>query len=134
MIEAQVSWYSASTLYPKGIIIIPSSKPVGTRHPSWPNHIRNVLVISDALAITAALVTTLYIRMPDPDAPLAGARCVTYPTLALVLGSAWLVILSTNGSHRIRLVGSGLQQYQLVMRGTLWIFGVLAVLSYLFKL
>lgn len=134
MTEAQVSWYSASTLYPKGIIIIPSSKPVGTRHPSWPNHIRNVLVISDALAITAALVTTLYIRMPDPDAPLAGARCVTYPTLALVLGSAWLVILSTNGSHRIRLVGSGLQQYQLVMRGTLWIFGVLAVLSYLFKL
>ncbi|MEA5639128.1 nucleoside-diphosphate sugar epimerase/dehydratase, partial [Cutibacterium granulosum] len=31
-------------------------------------------------------------------------------------------------------MGSGLQQYQLVMRGTLWVFGFLAVLSYLFKL
>ena len=93
-----------------------------------------MLVLGDALAITTALVATLYIRIPDPDTPLAGARCLTYPTLALGLGSVWLIVLSTNGSHRIRLVGSGLQQYQLAMRGTLWVFGVLAVLSYLFKL
>lgn len=108
-------------------------KAAGRLH--WPTRIRFGLTLSDALAIAVALLTTLYTRWPSPDSQtIAGTRHVTYSALAVVLGLVWLLALSTNDSHRIRLLSSGLQEYQLVVRGTLWTFGSLAIFSYLFKL
>ena len=108
-------------------------KAAGRLH--WPTRIRFGLTLSDALAIAVALITTIYIRWPSPDSQtIAGTRHITYSALAVVFGLVWLLILSTNDSHRIRLLSSGLQEYQLVARGTLWAFGSLAIFSYLFKL
>ena len=108
-------------------------KAAGRLH--WPTRIRFGLTLSAALAIAVALITTIYIRWPSPDSQtIAGTRHITYSALAVVFGLGWLLILSTNDSHRIRLLSSGLQEYQLVARGTLWAFGSLAIFSYLFKL
>ncbi|WP_260283331.1 hypothetical protein [Propionibacterium freudenreichii] len=71
-----------------------------TREPAWGKTYRKLLVASDSLAVTIAVVISMVLMTPSGDA-LVGASGVglPYTAVAATLGIIWLLALSAGGSR-----------------------------------
>lgn len=58
----------------------------------------------------------------------------TYSLASAIIVITWLLSLSFFGSRKIELTGAGSEEYRRVVRATLGVFGLVAVISYLFDL
>lgn len=63
-----------------------------------------------------------------------GPGHVPYAVVSLVLGLVWWTALGLSGSRDERILGYGPEEYKRVTSASLWLFGAIAVLSYVFQL
>lgn len=59
---------------------------------------------------------------------------ITYWSVSIALVLGWLVMLHVQDAYDGRLSGHGIQEYRAVFTATMWLFSVLAILSFAFRL
>lgn len=99
-------------------------------------YLRTVGVI-DAVLIVVALAVAQVGRFGIEDETLNAQHwsgTVTYTWVSVVLGIGWLLALRLQNSYDGRLVGHGVQEYRQVFHASMWLFAVLAITAFAFKL
>ncbi|UJH70625.1 nucleoside-diphosphate sugar epimerase/dehydratase [Ornithinimicrobium sp. INDO-MA30-4] len=92
---------------------------------------------SDVFAIGTAAVVAQVARFGFADELLASAGGLdavsyTYVSIALVVG--WAIFLHLQGAYDGRYTGHGVQEYRAVVNATFALFGLLAIVSFVFRL
>jgi len=64
----------------------------------------------------------------------AGDALVAYSAVSVLIVSAWALVLAIYHTRAQQVIGAGPEEFRRVWTATLWVFGVIAVVSTLFKL
>lgn len=104
------------------------------RRAHWEFAYRNRLAATDAIVLIATFVIAHLVRYGTGVAYAnVGLFHVQYVYLAALLAVIWYLALAAVRSRDPRVFGSGAQEYQLVARASLAVFGVLAICTLLLK-
>ncbi|WP_368498766.1 sugar transferase [Herbiconiux sp. A18JL235] len=109
-----------------------------SRH-DWRQDYSRRLSLSDFIVIVVAVVATQLIWF-GPSADEVRFRtnlsflAVSYTAVSVILAICWTAILGIIGSRSDRIVGTGTAEYRLVVDGSLRIFGLLAIIAFLFQI
>jgi len=101
---------------------------------SWRRKYASRLKFIDAGIIVWAVTGAYAVRFGLTDDGVAGARDVDYTTLSVILVVAWWLMLDFWGSREPRVLGSGSEEYKRVLSSTLWLFGLVAIVSYALRI
>lgn len=94
----------------------------------WFDKYRKVVWLSDFVTVTSTVIVTfLFLFGPDSQ---RGGTTVQYVWFAPLLIVGWLLMLEAVDSRDRAVIGVGLAEYRRVMKGSLYLFGAVAVLSY----
>lgn len=111
----------------------PTRLDTANSSPNWARAYRRRLIVVDGVAVLLATALSYIFVSIAPRVAVSGFFGVTYEILALVLVIAWLVSLSATDSRNERLLGSGTEEYQRVMKATLYLFGAVAILAFMLQ-
>lgn len=103
------------------------------RSRDWRTSYQRRLQWTDGLAISWAVSGAYFIRFQTDvlnDIP-DGER--TYAVFAVGLAAAWWVFLRAWGSRNAKILGAGPEEYKAVFSASLWLFGLIAIVSYAFQ-
>ncbi|MET3143549.1 UNVERIFIED_ORG: exopolysaccharide biosynthesis polyprenyl glycosylphosphotransferase [Arthrobacter sp. UYEF2] len=90
--------------------------------------------IVDAFIIAWAVAGAFIIRFGmEPDFVIAGQE-FTYAWLSVALATAWWTMLGAWNSRQPRILGAGPDEYKRVAAASLWLFGLVATISYVLRL
>jgi exopolysaccharide biosynthesis polyprenyl glycosylphosphotransferase len=89
------------------------------------------LQIVDTVAIAIAMAITVFAFLPSPPY-LSGLNAVIYWSFTPMLALVWIIALGFTGSRDRRIIGSGLDEYRLVISASIIFFAGLAISSYWF--
>ena len=98
----------------------------------WYPRFRQLLWIGDTIAISIAVFAT-FNALFSPGDDLGALQGFHYAWFAPILIGLWLLGLESTVSRARRIVGSGLDEYRLVLSASLYVFGGLAILSFWLK-
>lgn len=104
----------------------------------WRNKYKTYVTITDLVVLIWVVfgVQIAWFGLAAADVILLGdaARIVvSYSAISLVLIACWMISLSGYGSRGYRVVGSGTLEYRLVASATVRLFGLVALIAFLFK-
>lgn len=103
------------------------------RSRNWRLSYRRRLQWVDALAVSWAVSGAYFIRFQtDVLNEIPGGQR-TYAVFAVALAAAWWVFLGASGSRNAKILGSGPEEYKAVFSASLWLFGLIAIVSYAFQ-
>ena len=117
-----------------------SAQPVGT---SWERRYGRRLAVTDFVVVTWAIVGAQLARFGVSGSDViigrgAAARdfaiSLNYTLLSIVLIIAWMLTLFFYGTRDPRTVGVGSTEYKRIFEATLRLFGVIAIIAFLFKI
>ncbi|MGS0685692.1 sugar transferase [Nakamurella sp. GG22] len=127
-------------------VTLPSSDGAGTdntvvrvaprsQYRSWGRRYAARLLVTDFLALLLAAALVLIIRLPSvtPEAAI-DQFSPTYLALTGCLLLIWVLALTWSGSRDAKSIGYGALEYKRVLHATFAVFGVMAIVSYVFKL
>lgn len=100
----------------------------------WAARYSLILSATDAAVVLWATAGALLVRfgVPEPrDFPLSDQP---YVMLSLGLAAAWWVMLILTGSRDVTVLGHGPEEYKRVTQASLWLFGLVAIVSYSLQL
>lgn len=105
----------------------------------WAHRYGRRLVLTDALAISWAVIGTQLLWFGfDRAALVAGERAqstvIDYATISVVLIAAWMAALAASGTREARIVGAGTLEYKRIADAAFRLFGVVAIVAYVFQL
>jgi exopolysaccharide biosynthesis polyprenyl glycosylphosphotransferase len=100
----------------------------------WRSRYSRRLLLLDAAVITWAVAGAYIVRFGYTDSPVVADSDVTYLAVALLLGGAWWLMLILWGSRDTRVLGAGTEEYKRVVGASAWLFGIVAVVSYAFRI
>lgn len=91
------------------------------------------LRIIDAFVITWAVTGAYIVRFGfDPGFVVVGQE-VNYIWLSFGLGAAWWIMLGAWSTRQSRILGAGPDEYKRVAAASLWLFGMVAIFSYVLR-
>lgn len=94
-----------------------------------------VLGLVDLLCITWTVAIADLVRFGLDDPALSVGHFQTpYALVSIVLDLVWWAVLGSFGARDPRVLGYGQEEYKRVTAASLWLFGGIAVFSYLFQL
>lgn len=100
----------------------------------WRRRSSRLLGIVDAFVVVWAVVGAFIIRFGfEPDFVVAGQE-LTYAWLSVALAVVWWIMLGAWNSRQSRVLGSGPDEYKRVAAASLWLFGVIAIVSYVLRI
>lgn len=99
----------------------------------WQERTSRTLRIVDAFVISWA-VTGAYIIRFGVEPPFETGQDGSYVWLSVVLGVAWWFMLGAWNSRQSRVLGAGSDEYKRVAAASLWLFGSLAIFSYVLRI
>ncbi|KNH23182.1 polyprenyl glycosylphosphotransferase [Arthrobacter sp. ZBG10] len=100
---------------------------------NWRGRSSRLLGIVDAFVVTWAVVGAFIIRFGlEPNFVVAGQE-LAYVWLSLALAITWWIMLGAWNSRQPRVLGSGADEYKRVAAASLWLFGSVAIISYVFR-
>ena len=93
------------------------------------------IMLADLAAVTVAMAGAQLLRfgLGGSSADL-GEGPIPYALVSVVLGLSWWAALGLSGSRDVRVLGYGPEEYKRVTSASLWLFGGIAVLSYVLQL
>ncbi|WP_138443892.1 sugar transferase [Sinomonas susongensis] len=95
---------------------------------------RRMLVV-DLLCIAWATIGAQIARFGGNEQSLdVGNQRTSYTFISLLLIVTWWLVLGTGGSREDQVLGYGPEEYRRVIKSTLWLFGAVAIISYVFQL
>lgn len=97
----------------------------------WRRRSSRRLRIVDGFVILWAVAGAYLIRFGIDPAP---GQDVSYLWLSAVLASAWWLMLGAWNSRQTHILGSGQDEYKRVAAASLWLFGLVAIVSYVFRI
>jgi exopolysaccharide biosynthesis polyprenyl glycosylphosphotransferase len=101
---------------------------------SWRRRSSRRLRVVDAFVVIWAVAGAFLIRFGlDPESNSA-AQDVQYLCFSAVLALAWWLMLGAWNSRQSRILGSGPDEYKRVAAASLWLFGIIAIISYVFRI
>lgn len=104
----------------------------------WRVGLRRRLVITDAIALTIVVfsVQILWFGFTTSDVVFGDTirlRPLDYTTFSVLLVSAWVLILGIMRTREASILGVGSGEYRLAADATFRLFGLLAIISFLFN-
>ena len=103
----------------------------------WRSKYANYLRITDLLVLIWVVfgVQIAWFGFSSANVSIAGERqlAINYTAISLLLISAWMIALDAVGSRGYRVVGAGTQEYRLIADAAVRLFGVVALIAFLFK-
>lgn len=101
--------------------------------PDWRARTSRTLRFIDALVIGWAVAGAYLIRFRlEPSDAGAGDDAV-YAWLSIALSIIWWIMLGAWNSRQSRILGSGPDEYKRVAAASLWLFGLVAIVSYVLR-
>lgn len=102
--------------------------------PDWRARTSRRLRIVDAFVIAWAITGAYIVRFGfEPDLVLRGQE-LSYVWLSVGLAISWWLMLGAWNTRQSRVLGSGADEYKRVAAASLWLFGSVAIFSYVFRL
>jgi exopolysaccharide biosynthesis polyprenyl glycosylphosphotransferase len=97
------------------------------------------LVITDVLVLIWVVfgVQIAWFGVASADVRLGGNLteiAVSYTAISVTIIAAWMLMLGIYGSRGYRVLGTGPQEYRQVADGTVRLFGLVAIVSFLFQI
>ncbi|MHA7209816.1 sugar transferase [Arthrobacter sp. MDT1-65] len=99
---------------------------------TWMRRYPRRLSIVDAIVVLWATAGAFLIRFGLAD-DTGTESLQTYALFTLVLSVLWWIMLGAWDSRSPRVLGSGAEEYKRVFSASLWLFGLIAILSYAFR-
>lgn len=101
---------------------------------NWRVHTPRIIRIVDAFVIVWSVYGAYLVRFGfEPDFVASGQE-VNYVWLSAVLCTLWWFMLGAWNSRQPRILGSGPDEYKRVAAASLWLFGLIAIFSYVFRI
>ncbi len=104
------------------------------RTPNWAVRYARTLNLTDAAVVLWATVGALIVRFGVPEGGELTSSDQPYVLLSLTLAAAWWVMLLLIGSREPTVLGHGAEEYKRVIQASLWLFGLVAIVSYALRL
>ncbi|MCO4264399.1 sugar transferase [Pseudarthrobacter sp. MDT3-26] len=100
----------------------------------WRRRSSRLLGIVDAFVVVWAVIGAFIIRFGiEPDFVVAGQE-LTYAWLSVVLAIIWWFMLGAWNSRQSHILGLGPDEYKRVAAASLWLFGIIAIVSYVLRI
>ncbi|MDP9885848.1 exopolysaccharide biosynthesis polyprenyl glycosylphosphotransferase [Sinomonas atrocyanea] len=95
-----------------------------------------LLGLSDLVCIIWATVGAQMLRFGSDDTSIQVSHTwhAPYALVTVVVIGAWWLILGAGGTRESTILGHGPEEYKRVLTSSLWLFGAIAILSYVFGL
>lgn len=107
---------------------------VVTEGPDWRTQSSRLLRVVDAFVVVWAVAGAFIIRFGfEPGYVVAGQE-LTYVWLSVILAVVWWLMLGAWNSRQSRVLGSGPEEYKRVAAASLWLFGIVAIVSYVLRI
>lgn len=100
----------------------------------WRVRTSRTLRFVDAFVVTWAVAGAYVIRFGLEPTPDASGQEPNYLWLSAALCIAWWLMLEAWQSRQSRILGSGSDEYKRVAAASLWLFGLVAIFSYVFRI
>lgn len=98
----------------------------------WMKRYPRRLAIIDCIVVLWATSGAFLVRFGLADDPSA-EPLETYAILTVAVSFIWWIMLGAWDSRTPRVLGSGAEEYKRVFSASLWLFGLIAILSYAFR-
>ncbi|NWL13839.1 polyprenyl glycosylphosphotransferase [Paenarthrobacter nitroguajacolicus] len=114
-----------------GSIIDERLLPLGEN--DWRTRHSRRLALVDAFVVIWAVIGAYIGRFGYTTDPLASDHEFAYVLLSLGLAIAWWFMLGAWNSRHSRILGAGPDEYKRVAAASLWLFGLVAIVSYVLR-
>lgn len=101
---------------------------------NWRTRYSRRLAVIDAFVIVWAVAGAYIVRFGIESRPGEYRQDVAYALTSVVLVGAWWLMLSAWSSRESRILGSGADEYKRVAAASLWLFGFIAIISYVLRI
>ena len=101
----------------------------------WQQRYGNWLVASDVIVVAGVVAMAQILRFGTTtrSSLWAGYASVAYSAVSVLIVVAWALALAIYHTRAQQVIGAGPEEFRRVWTATLWVFGVIAVISTLFK-
>ena len=117
---------------------IPPAIGSSNRPADWRSTYANRLAITDTLAIIWVVFAIQLLRFGLDPATIVGqdnaSTDLTYTIISIVIVIAWSVVLRAYKTRDFRVVGSGSDEYKLIINASVRLFGLVAITGFLLQL
>lgn len=105
----------------------------------WRDRYRTGLAVTDLMVLIWVIFGAQigWFGVTASDVTFSGSLsevALSYTAISVVLVVSWLTILGVFGSRSYRVLGTGPQEYRLVLDASVRLFGLVAIIAYLFKI
>jgi exopolysaccharide biosynthesis polyprenyl glycosylphosphotransferase len=120
-------------------VAVSNANGIGTsRRRKWQRAFATRLFVSDVLVIALAVFgSQIFWFGLDPVSVAGGSEfnlSTGYLTVSIVLGVTWMIILDVFATRDHKVIGSGSLEYKRVTDATIRLFGLFAIISFLFRI
>lgn len=103
-----------------------------SRHVDWQKGFRNGVIATDVAIVVAVVFTSQALRLSTGARVVLGdVGSVSYWLVSSLLSALWLAALGIFGAWDRKILGAGASEYGRVMRASFYLFGLVAIISYL---
>lgn len=97
---------------------------------------QTVLGFADLACIVWAAIGAQVLRFgsTDPSLTVSTTWHAPYTLVTVLVIAAWWLVLGAGGSRETTILGHGPEEYKRVLTSSLWLFGAIAIISYVFGL
>lgn len=104
-----------------------------SRDANWRIRTSRLLGVVDALVVSWAVIGAFVVRFGLEPNFVASGQEFTYAWLSVLLAVAWWFMLGAWNSRQSRILGAGADEYKRVAAASLWLFGMVAIISYVIR-
>ena len=126
------------TVEPEVVAADTSTSPAPQRIPyrhahGWVRGYRRNLLLTDVVVVAGSVLASQFLHFQGSTAnpQVSGAHGLTYWTLSSCMVLTWVAALAINGVWDLKILGSGPSEYRRIMQASVYLFGFIAILSYL---
>jgi exopolysaccharide biosynthesis polyprenyl glycosylphosphotransferase len=105
-----------------------------SRDGNWRMRTSRLLGVVDACVVTWAVAGAYLVRFGVEPGFVASGEEFTYAWVSVALAIAWWSMLGGWNSRQSRILGAGPDEYKRVAAASLWLFGFVAIFSYVLRL
>ena len=102
----------------------------------WQQRYGNWLVASDVIVVGGVVTMAHILRFGNVTrgSLWAGRDSLAYSSVSVLIVVVWTLVLGIHHTRAQQVIGAGPEEFRRVWTATLWVFGVIAIISTLFKL